>query len=60
MEWISVEDRLPEYGKRVIVYRAESEIVVEGQDIVAFGSVGNGGFPAGVTHWMPLPEPPKT
>jgi hypothetical protein len=61
-DWISVEDRLPETGRYLAIGRGcESEIVV----FLAF--VGGGGkFKAKgrdctelVTHWMPLPNPPK-
>lgn len=60
--WISVEDRLPEepcavlvvvYGNAVCVARYNYPGCFE----TGFGmrfSAGNG-----VTHWMPLPEPPK-
>lgn len=55
-EWISIEDRLPEYGQYVIVYTGR----------MMEGSVGAMYFwheaydiwqP--VSHWMPLPEPPN-
>ena len=61
-EWISVEDRLPDTGRALAIGNGcESEIVV----FLKF--VGGGGkFKAKgrdctelVTHWMPLPEPPK-
>ena len=61
-KWISVEERLPEEGARVMVYFdgvvAVSEIIdtdmISGEPIWSF--TGAGGDP---THWMPLPEPPK-
>ena len=62
-EWISVEDRLPEDGKSVFVYCKEQNRL----EFVPF----IGDFPlliinwetnestCPVTHWMPVPEPPK-
>jgi hypothetical protein len=51
-EWISVEDRLPEKYQDVLVYRDYSFdidfVMSEGRFCID-----------GVTHWMPLPEPPK-
>ena len=61
-EWISVDDRLPEAGKLVLC------IWERGDDKQNYGFgryqahdvwyVSNEGMPC-VTHWMPLPEPPK-
>lgn len=61
-EWISVYDRLPEAGKLVLC------IGERGDDKQNYGFgryqahdvwyVSNEGIPC-VTHWMPLPEPPK-
>lgn len=53
MEWISVNDRLPKDRTKCLVY---GEIIK--YDI----SYYHKGFYIGnefVTHWMPLPEPPK-
>ena len=62
-EWISVKDRLPELGERVICtdggavfeqYRVEPSYV--------YGIWDRSGLKSQmqkVTHWMPLPEPPK-
>ncbi len=59
-EWISVKDRLPENDDRVLVY-LDSErsytkidtdrIYYRGGQWVRWGN--------DVTHWMPLPTPPK-
>lgn len=48
-EWISARDRLPEKGKRVLVYWDD------GFDIGEYvgGEVGDD------VYWMPLPEPPE-
>lgn len=76
MEWISVEDRLPEIGREVIVYRPYKDV---GKQITALcryiryeeatdyfwdnNYPGSGEnihtMSARITHWMPLPDPPK-
>lgn len=68
-EWISVEDRLPEVGIKVLCYRPEAE--KSGDEIikVSYALDGKNRSPQGiehkfecwchVTHWMPLPNPPK-
>ena len=62
-EWIPVTERLPELGERVICtdgyavfeqYRVELSCV--------YGMWDRGGLKSPmqeVTHWMPLPQPPK-
>ena len=68
-EWISVSDRLPEMGIYVLVsctMKVTDKIRYEKAIVMAF--VCEDGFvdveldkaiTAGVTHWLPLPEPPK-
>lgn len=62
--WIPVTERLPEAGKRVLCYcraniyevmkmRTDGDWVHNDQ---VYDSTYMGKF---VTHWMPLPEPPK-
>lgn len=62
-KWISVKDRLPELGERVICtdgyavfeqYRVESSCVYGMWDRFGLKSPMQE-----VTHWMPLPTPPK-
>ena len=60
MKWISVKDRLPEDDEMKLItlwdcnsmrmaYYYEQELwICNGVDVTGF-----------VTHWMPLPEPPK-
>ena len=62
-EWIPVKDRLPEIGRSVIAYNAPAKCAAEAM------YKGEGRFlqfrwsarlqEHEVTHWMPLPEPPK-
>jgi hypothetical protein len=72
MEWISIEEALPQENQRVIYYfrhtgisigiynRVEYPKEIAGQSGI-YGNAfsGRGGFLVDdVTHWMPLPEPP--
>jgi hypothetical protein len=71
-EWISVNDRLPENYRPVLV--ACEGLTIGGYAPIAIGSYGGGLWSLAdadgtayltkymrctVTHWMPLPEPPK-
>jgi hypothetical protein len=61
-EWISVKDRLPENGQRVLCYN--KYMYVKDYDCVFYDGDFNWtgsriGQIEGVTHWMPLPKPPK-
>ena len=54
-EWISVKDRLPEPTYCVLVVGAYSEMAID-----ALGTGGEWmGMVEDITHWMPLPKPPK-
>lgn len=58
-EWISVKDGLPEEGEDVLVYRG-SGCNVEALESVSRKYWENDIFSyCRVTHWMPLPQPPK-
>ena len=55
-EWISVDDRLPEQGEKAICIDADGDMMI--------GKYTEWGwmFPCyfeELTHWMPIPEPPK-
>ena len=55
-EWISVNARLPEQGEEAICIAADGDMMI--------GKYTEWGwmFPCyfeDLTHWMPLPEPPK-
>ena len=62
-QWIPVTERLPEIGRSVIAYNAPAKCAAEAM------YKGEGRFlqfrwsarlqEHEVTHWMPLPEPPK-
>ena len=56
-EWISVKDRLPEIGKLALVYGSSGSMTVARH--VAGNEWVVPGIFSRVTHWMPLPEPPK-
>ena len=67
MEWISVEDRLPEEGHQVLCFGYDGDLPDQ-----FTGELNKGYCPVTghfeyvemyngsvATHWMPLPEPPK-
>lgn len=73
-EWISVKERLPEKDGWYLVYapRYWGNSKIYGLDGLAYSNFkhnykdhwgierGTGrGWPGIVTHWMPLPDPPK-
>jgi hypothetical protein len=55
-EWISVKDRLPEQGQEVIVY--SGGVLKPTVFAYQFWNKHYDSW-ARITHWMPLPEPPK-
>jgi len=71
-EWISVEDRLPELGQGILaVGEYEGEIYgrIEGQYVGAGAWYGDrvsmsadcySAEIVDVTHWMPIPAPPRS
>lgn len=62
VDWISVEDRLPEYNEDVLVYFSGGGIAPPRVDktcrLYNMGFLLEGVY-GKVTHWMPLPDPPK-
>ena len=61
MEWISVKDRLPELANdydvvHVLIYLDDGFITGADYEKDGFELWADSGE---VTHWMPLPEPPK-
>lgn len=65
VKWISVKDRLPEIGKSVLIYYPywdgdEIQVAKLEYDEMMFDVCGEFNIRVGaVTHWMPLPKPPK-
>lgn len=61
-EWISVKDRLPESRIRVIAHHSTNQVTITNYfdaDKNEWDKEVNG-IKTDVTHWMPLPSPPKT
>ncbi len=59
-EWISVEDRLPEYGERVLACGAKGGVfMVRATTTPGFGKVDGASKYRTFDYWMPLPQPPK-
>ena len=66
-EWISVKDRLPDVGSIVLVSDNETDCHIwqytnYSERGVAIPWTDEFGIPCKmeeITHWMPLPEPPK-
>ena len=57
--WISVKDRLPEVGERVLIYVPATDGDCD-HWIADFQMQGKWQmFGYNATHWMPLPESPK-
>lgn len=61
MEWISVEDRLPDTCGDFLVWMPKSNHIAWAflNSDKRWAASGFNNFYAGVTHWMPLPEPPE-
>ncbi len=62
MEWVNIKDRLPEEGQRVLCFNGY--IYLKDYDSVFYDGERHWtgsriGQIAEVTHWMPLPQPPK-
>ena len=67
MNWIDIKDALPEIGQEVLVYRGNCRgnlmnvYTYLGDDMweddYGYWQHADG---EGITHWMPLPEPPRT
>lgn len=60
--WISVKDRLPEHEGDYLTVRSpyyRDIVSYENHKWIGVGLYGNLCEATNVTHWMPLPEPPK-
>lgn len=64
-EWISVKQEVPEYGKRVLLYMkaptwGDKQIHIGCRTHTdQSGDHWNVDYGHYISHWMPLPEPPK-
>lgn len=64
MEWISVEDRLPEKSGYYLIFADIDYMGVvlysaKHKAFNAWDGFDNARHSIDVTHWMPVPEPPK-
>ena len=53
LEWKTIEEETPEDFENVLLY-----VVRGGYEGVVIGYYYEGWSEFGVTHWMPIPEPP--
>ncbi len=64
MEWISIEERLPFSGERVLLYTPyhvfgkDNACIGDGESIGLCTTVVDGKTVSIFTHWLPLPAPP--
>lgn len=63
-KWISVEDELPDMGFPVLMWGCDENPITGYRTNTESGArwyeYGSDEWMVGVTHWMPLPEPPKS
>lgn len=68
MEWVSVEDRLPEYENVILCYDQQRIYIAFRPNEIEYNEhwkicddvcCSCNGCTGAVTHWIPLPEPPK-
>lgn len=60
MSWIKTKDQKPiEAGKYFGLYKCREPLIVGFDNLCGFID-DDGNKLSGITHWMPLPEPPKT
>ena len=71
-EWISVKDKLPPYNRNVLVYRPNMAMKILVDNYYGYYGEDDAEWHEGwakygkdihnnplITHWMPLPQPPK-
>ena len=56
MEWISVKEKIPNTKDLVLTY---SEEITGHKYRLMVPNLSISPFARSITHWMPLPEPPK-
>lgn len=66
MNWIPVSEKLPEYGKFVLITDKDGDMYVatiqkgkEHSYWIINCRCREGSEPYYITHWMPLPSPPE-
>ena len=59
MEWISVKERLPDFTGNVLAVDTKRRVRLMIYDDDDKDFMTHNGLVIEVTHWMPLPEPPK-
>jgi hypothetical protein len=58
-KWVSVDDELPNDGEEVLMYMNDGAVMSDIKCHSGRYSNKYGFERSRVTHWMPLPEPPK-
>ena len=61
-EWVSVDERLPDDNDRVIAFRPNEPETSAYKYCIMWGwsvKVSLKQHSRGITHWMPIPQPPK-
>jgi 8-oxo-dGTP pyrophosphatase MutT (NUDIX family) len=60
-KWISVEERLPDDSQDVLVFFVYGVAPITGIDVDSYNHRAKRwvNIDDAVTHWMPLPDPPK-
>lgn len=62
-DWTSVEDALPDKHTQVLMWSSKWNIAEAGSyyngHFWVYNEIGDGYIAENITHWMPLPEPPK-
>jgi len=70
-DWVSVKDKLPDFGKSCLVFKRNKYPPIEiaslhkisekgGEFIIPFSGCKEVEFNDAITHWQYLPEPPKS
>jgi len=57
MDWIRIQDKMPEILEKIIFWHEKQNTVQVG--VAMPSSVMVDGYDYNCSHWMPLPEPPK-
>jgi hypothetical protein len=59
MEWINCSDRLPSENEKVLIHLKSGHIETDYISNPKDGNLWSFVCKNEITHWMPLPEPPK-